>query len=234
MTTETKQCQNCGDRFDFEPFEINGRRVFEPSYCDQCAETLSQQAEHDAVSRAKDAAKNRFWSEIPPIYRNSDFRAFSPNLQKIISEYHPTTTNMGVGIVGASGERKTRAAVLLLEKAANQGPASTSMFLPSSEFNRIIADQFSDDQKRKSKAEEALDRAYGCCFLLLDDLGKGRMTDRAEAELYNLLESRTAWAKPIIWTSNSNARQLHGMFTPDRADAILRRLTEFSTIVNPK
>jgi DNA replication protein DnaC len=60
------------------------------------------------------------------------------------------------------------------------------------------------------------------------------MTDREEAELYNLLESRTAWAKPIIWTSNSNARQLHGMFTPDRADAILRRLTEFSTIVNPK
>jgi hypothetical protein len=36
---------------------------------------------------------------------------------------------------------------------------------------------------------------------------------------------------PIIWTSNSDARGLHGMFSQDRGDAIIRRLAEFSEIV---
>jgi len=230
MTTETKLCEKCGGDFDFIPMEFNGRRLFEPSFCDPCTETLSRQSEQDAISSAKEASKNRFWAEMPTIYRNTDFRAFSANLQKLISEFNPND-GKGVGIVGASGERKTRAAILLLEKAFLGG--SKTMFLPSQQFSRLISDQFSDDPKKKLSADEGIYRAHSCDFLLIDDLGKGRMTDRAESDLYALLEDRTSWGRATIWTSNSNARQLHGMFTPDRADAILRRLTEFSTIVTP-
>ena len=66
---------------------------------------------------------------------------------------------------------------------------------------------------------------------MIDDLGKGKMTDRAEAELYDLLEFRSSHKLPIIWTSNSDARGLLSMFSADRGDAIIRRLAEFSNII---
>jgi DNA replication protein DnaC len=69
-----------------------------------------------------------------------------------------------------------------------------------------------------------LEKAAQVDALLLDDLGKNRMTERAEVELYDLLEHRTGHLLPTFWTSNSNAAGLHDMFSPDRADAMLRRL----------
>jgi DNA replication protein DnaC len=92
------------------------------------------------------------------------------------------------------------------------------------------SDQFSDDIKHRREAEGVLNLTRWVHVLLLDDLGKNKMTDRAEASLYELLEYRTSHRKPTIWTSNSNAKQLRTMFSVDRAEAIMRRLIEFSDI----
>jgi DNA replication protein DnaC len=224
MTTETKSCRECGGAFSFEPLEMNGRRLFEPDYCDPCAETLSSQRSKQEQRRAEEASKNRFLDSIPPIYRETDKTKITSILRNLIRDW----TGGSVGIIGPSGEGKTRTAVILLEKTHSR---KSTMFLSSSNFGKIVASQFSDDPLRRNTAEGIIARAYHADVLLLDDVGKGRMTDRAEAELHDLLEHRTSWKKTTIWTANSNARQLHDMFTADRADAILRRLTDNTTII---
>lgn len=224
MTTETKSCQECGGIFTFEPLEMNGRRLFEPDFCDPCAEMLSQQQTKQERLRAEEASRSAFWDSIPPIYRETDQTKIKGILRNLIANWK----GGNAGIIGPSGEGKTRTAVLLMERIHSR---RSTIFLSSSNFGKIVASQFSDDALRRNTAEGIIAKAYHADVLLLDDVGKGRMTDRAEAELHDLLEHRTSWKKTTIWTANSNARQLHAMFSADRADAILRRLTDNTTII---
>jgi NitT/TauT family transport system ATP-binding protein len=68
--------------------------------------------------------------------------------------------------------------------------------------------------------------------LLLDDLGKQKMTERAELELFDLLEHRSSHELPIIWTANAAKGDLRKMLSSDRGEPILRRLSEFTKIIN--
>lgn len=226
--TETKTCQRCGSWFEMTPFFLNGRRIesFDPKNCEECNEILINEFDRDALLRAREASRNRFLSQVPTIYQQTDKTRISPKLVAAVDSWDCSS---GVGMVGKSGRGKTRAGILMLIRAAED--CRECMFLPCTEFSNACSDQFSDDSRRSNEASDLLYRAKRVPFLLLDDLGKNRMTDRAEATLYELLECRTSNMRTTIWTSNSNGRELLPMFSPDRADAILRRLIEFSTIV---
>jgi hypothetical protein len=60
------------------------------------------------------------------------------------------------------------------------------------------------------------------------------MTERAELELFDLLENRTQNLLPTIVTSNSSGNQIVAMLSEDRGSAIMRRIKDFSTIVKDK
>ena len=227
---EKTNCKNCGDEIEYVPCVINGKTMFIPTLCDPCEKKEIEELERNANSRAKDAARNRFLDEIATSYRNTDFSRISPVLQKAVSEWK--FSPRGLGLIGTSGSCKTRAAVLILQRMAEEG--KSVMFLTATSMAQAAIDQFHNDQKRKDEASNLLDRALSTSVLLLDDLGKNRMTDRSEETLYEILEHRTSWEQPTIWTSNSGARDLHERFSKDRADAILRRLIEFSTLVTIK
>jgi DNA replication protein DnaC len=134
-----------------------------------------------------------------------------------------------MGMIGTSGKGKTRASVLLLERMHDEG--RTTFFISATDLALNSANQFADNPATKEIAKSILTMCRSAEVLVLDDLGKGRMTDRSESELYDLLEYRTSRKMPTIWTSNSDARGLIAMFSKDRGDAIIRRLAEFSTIV---
>jgi hypothetical protein len=57
------------------------------------------------------------------------------------------------------------------------------------------------------------------------------MTERAELELFDLLEHRSSHELPIIWTANAERGALKQMLSPDRGEPILRRLSEFTKII---
>jgi DNA replication protein DnaC len=67
---------------------------------------------------------------------------------------------------------------------------------------------------------------------MLDDIGKGRLTPTAEELLFDIIDQRTERMKPIIWTSNMNASGLQKAFSDDRANPLLRRLSEFTKIIS--
>ena len=79
-------------------------------------------------------------------------------------------------------------------------------------------------------ATSNLKRAKTSDITILDDLGKGRLTDRGESALYELLEYRYANQLPVFWTCNSSAKELLQKLSQDRGLAIIRRLQETSTI----
>ena len=66
---------------------------------------------------------------------------------------------------------------------------------------------------------------------MLDDLGKAKLTERAEAELFGLVEHRIANLKPLIVTTNFVGDKLSDKLSEDRATPLVRRLREFNECV---
>jgi len=95
------------------------------------------------------------------------------------------------------------------------------------QFERWCARMFDRDDDARRQLE-TLRRAE---VLFIDDLGKEKFTERVESELYDLVETRTAHLRPILWTSNATATRLKEMLSADRGEPIIRRLKEFCTIV---
>jgi len=227
MTTSFSTCTNCSESFSYEPVMVLGRQIFGPRYCDPCCEKLSHEEEQMALKKRKDASKTRWNLMIPPIYHDTDISRIPKEITAVTEfwQHNPK----GIGINGRSGKGKTRATIALLHRMHEE--KRNTYYITATDLALNSANQFADNPSTKEIAKSILSLCRHACVLLLDDLGKNRMTDRAEAELYDLLEYRTSHRLPIIWTSNSDARGLLAMFSPDRGDAIVRRLAEFSTII---
>jgi DNA replication protein DnaC len=107
-------------------------------------------------------------------------------------------------------------------------------FLKATNLTKFAFEQFSEDKLAKQNAMQSLSNAMSCKVLLLDDVGKGRLSPSAEEQLYTILDFRSENGLPTIWTTNASASTLHDMMSEDRGDAIIRRLVEFSEIITTK
>jgi DNA replication protein DnaC len=137
-----------------------------------------------------------------------------------------------VTLIGAAGEGKTRAAWMLLKRIHMTGKKVYG--LTGTQLAKFAADQWHSRAEDKRNAEEAIDRCRSVSLLLIDDLGKQKFTERAELELYDILEYRTSHLRPTIVTANSDGKELLQMLSEDRGEPILRRIQEFSTTIKKK
>lgn len=152
------------------------------------------------------------------------------NLQRLIDEgvcQHKLKSIMawdyaprGLIVYGPTGLGKTRSCWLVVRRWFDLGK-SVSMFNSvdfANEVNRRFGDGEGPDWIESIQAND---------ILFLDDLDKAKLTERVETELYGLIEHFTSHSKPLIVTCNSTGDQFMSKFSPQRADAIYRRLKEF-------
>jgi DNA replication protein DnaC len=225
--TITKQCINCGCDFDTEEVVFLDRKITFQKQCDTCVTIITEKLEREEERQKTEQREKEFWSIVPKIYQTTDASQISPKLKTAIDEwkYGP----IGLGFKGPSGSQKTRASVLLLHSLHKGG--RSVFYLKATNLTKNAVEAFSDDKAVKKHALESMRNATECQVLLLDDIGKGRLSPSAEESLYALLDTRTENMLPTIWTTNADSSQLHDMMSEDRADAIMRRLIEFSKII---
>ena len=224
----SKNCISCNSKFDAEEVELMGRKLCFSSLCDPCIEMRNREAEQNAEKQRKDALDRDFWASVPPLYRETDLSRLNPFLAREVLawKYGPE----GIGIRGRSGSQKTRCAVALLHKIKMQG--KSVFFLKSTDISRFSTNQFSNDNEQKNEAHRAIRSAHTAQLLLIDDIGKGRLSPAAEELLYDILDKRSERQLPVIWTANATGEQLHDMMSADRGDAIMRRLGEFTKVIS--
>jgi DNA replication protein DnaC len=228
MKTHIKNCITCNIQFNSDSLIWNGKLIFEQNYCTDCLEKkILDQSQKDAINAYKIAHKE-FWDKIPPLYRDTDKSRLNANLVRAIDawEYNP----IGLGFTGESGAGKTRSAILLLQRFHK---THSFYFLKATRLTQFASEKFSDEPRERLNAKQTIGICLNCKILLIDDIGKGRLTPAAEELLFDMIDTRSERGLPIIWTSNANSRDMLSMFSQDRGTPILRRLVEFSTIVNP-
>lgn len=226
---ETTSCVECWKPITVRTLSIWGRPMRFEVHCDECAKKAEERALQDEEQRKAKRREEEFLRVCPPIYQESDPSRLLPVFKQAVEawRYGP----LGLGFIGQAGTGKTRCAWMLLKRMSLEGRRIFG--LSATQFARAAAGQWQEEAEARREAIDVLGRCRGVSVLLLDDLGKQKMTERVELELFDVLEWRTSHAKPTIWTANASPAALKQMMSADRGEPILRRLMEFSEVINP-
>lgn len=242
--SKTKPCRSCGTEISAEPlvydWDCQSRTALPSDICEECES--AERKEYERVEKLQRLTTQ--WQEIaPPVYQESDTSRFPAELQEALAKFDPKST-VGFGFRGSPGTCKTRTAFAMLKKAHFAG--QIVMATRSTEIADLAANQwnsrphpsnYSTVDKSLTIGQANKDRlaAFGRCrWLLIDDIGKEKPTERTETALFEILEQRTSHLLPTIWTTNMSAAELRSRHTLDRSGPILRRLIEFATLITLK
>lgn len=130
-------------------------------------------------------------------------------------------------MLGDTGSGKTRIAWTLLKRLIISAKKDLSFeWFDAIGFGHAISKHYRDED-----AEHWLEELGKKDLVFFDDLGKLKLTERAETELFGLIERRCAAELPIIATTNDTGDSLAARMTENRGPAMIRRLREFCQII---
>lgn len=213
------RCRICHVQFPYDQSEtvLFGCQIT-PNICDPCK--IAQDALE--VERAVKTREDVFRSLCPPLYFKTE--ASHPDmpqskLAKVMAwQYGPR------GLVGHGLTRKgkSRCFWLLVKRLVLEG--RSVMAMTAGEFARQCA------QAHGTGAQEAgewFTSLMEVDVLFIDDLGKFKLTERVESDLFDLFEQRAAYLRPILCTTNAVGEVLEKMMSPDRGAPLVARIREF-------
>jgi DNA replication protein DnaC len=255
MKTETITCA-CGTVFQWIP-DTDDKRFVEllrPKACPECEE-LEKAERLEAMRREREEERERYVSRAmhqvnaltPAIFRSTDLShsRFNAPAWQLVNEWIPTFEKPWLGLIGDTGTSKTRIAYLLaaleIERQARKLAEKTTVpnvptfaFIASYEITDLASKLSASDFCRKNEARDALDKLRRVDLLLIDDLGKGRLSPSVATELFAIIDHRYANALPMIWTANSTPEIIAANLSEDMAAPFAGRLHDSSRIVRFK
>jgi DNA replication protein DnaC len=257
-TTETIACQECSSTFEWEDKYKNDssfRGMFKPDHCEKCAPIIeARQAEiqrrhqeekrHERIDGFMDAIR----AKVPPLFQKTNVAhpRFNTSAWSRIKDIRPTDEKPWLGFVGETGTSKTRIAYLIaLEiiremaeprfntEAFLDRPPSV-MFVSSYQITEAVMAQFSGTKESQSDARSWLDSLRAAHFLMIDDLGKGKLSPAVAAEMFAIVDHRYQHEMAMIWTANSTPEQIAANLSEDMAAPFAGRLNDSSRILRFK
>jgi DNA replication protein DnaC len=238
--TEIKTCYTCRNTFQ-RRIEANHGFAWDFEVCDPCeAEAKEQEAGREAKERAKRIAQNKaevaaaILNETPMLFRRTDIThpKFKADAWEKIAKHRMTEEFPWIGFVGMTGRCKTRMAYLyaasLIVRMTDRNKA-TFKFVASYEISDAVS-RLNCDFSEKAEARRFLDQLRNVYVLLIDDLGKGRLSPTVASELFALIDHRHSQLLPTIWTSNSSPEVIAAGLPEDMAGPFVGRINESSKI----
>ena len=255
MKTITQKC-DCGATF--ESPEMDGwPGIAEASICPEC--TAKARAEEAAeIQQRKDNLAASLAREVdsltPPRLRTPDIMhpAFNLALWRKVEAWKPTRERPWLGLIGGTGECKTRCAFLRLRQFAladgqawhggRDAPKRDALAISGMDFNRLAVDRYSKEHGKDvglfGRAVSVGDMASGTLraarkvdILILDELGKVKSSPGTVEEIFSLIDHRSAHNLITIWTSNTKPEQFCAAWGEEYAAPGCGRILETSTVI---
>lgn len=219
-------CSQCAAPLKRRVIMFGGKEVFGDAMriCKACEDSGITRASLERTRELDSEERQRWLDLCPPLYRDSvpDKLLVSPDILTEVLSWEPS--ERGIGLTGATGSGKTRLIFLLLHRLFME--RHRAFAITAKRFEHCCHRMFDKDDEARS----VISRCKSTPILFIDDIGKEKYTERVESEFYDLIETRTAYLKPILWTANFSGDQLRKAMSEDRGAPIVRRLREFCTI----
>jgi hypothetical protein len=184
--------------------------------CDDCADAYFAEKKNPAFEPA-----NAPTLELPPLFLATDksHKDFPREIWDKVKDFNPGG-DRGVILRGGTGGGKTRLLCLLAQRCVLTYRKTAKIFW-AGEFQSEAVDRLRSDKSFNAWKREL----RNVDFLCFDDLFSGRFTERIESALFDVLDERMRWQKPLGVTTNKSGEDVRGgALDKQRAEAINRRL----------
>lgn len=159
----------------------------------------------------------------PSAFQDTVVSKLAPQMQDALEAYTP---DQSVLLHGVTGTGKTRCAWAMFNKGWLHHYPKYSEFLTMRKLEQKIEQGFANQTHG-----DVIERLTSCSLLVIDDLGKERLTQRMETDLFSIIDERTSNKRPTIITTNYNGSGLSDRFNNgETGTAIIRRLKDYFKI----
>ena len=219
-----KECKECGEVVqDFVQECIAPDFNLWYPYFPVCEPCLARLEEGEKVEDVDVGSKleSEFASICPPEMLETDASRLNQRaLQKALSE---KLNRKGILLHGSTGTGKTRIMWLLVRELIVARSMSVRVYNSGE-----LKEQMIEAYRQKLSQQDMMSKLLSCDVLCIDDLGKEKMTDAWKEMLFNVIDKRTIYHKPMIITTNYVGKSFSELFTDkNMADPVIRRLREF-------
>lgn len=188
--------------------------------CDGCRSARHQEELRIQEGR-QHAERLQAWEQMcPRRYRHFDASLFTGDSEKLAEALAWRFRSRGLVLHGHTGQGKTWAA---FEIAKREHFAGRKVVIVNGNRLREIVSIVTESNHRYSVELRKVARSE---LLILNDPFKVKLTDKIEEALWEIVDERYEWARPIILTMNGVAANIEPLLSPDRGKALFRRLRE--------
>lgn len=168
--------------------------------------------------------------EIPRLFLDTELDKIpSEKVRKFTRDTLSSEKDVSVLFHGTSGKGKSRATWLLIEDWALRHYPRQFMFTNARKLETLLIGSYSDSVKAHDRNLKML---CNIGLLVIDDLGKERLTPRLETDLFNIIDERMLNMMPTIITTNFNASGLIERFpTKETGMAFIRRVKDSYALI---
>lgn len=202
-------CKVCGQAFEDKPREWNGL-VLTATVCESCGPLVT--AHYTPGTEATDVTLTPWWDvHCPAVYRELiSGHALPPAVNRRAYDRvqsFTASTEKGMVLVGPSGSGKTLA---LWAKARDLERSGVNpVFLSAVEFARRLASSARDLERNNWLAS--------CRVLIVDDVGKEKLTNAVASLMWEVLDARVNERRPTLISTRFKG---HG-FVERFSDAVI-------------
>jgi DNA replication protein DnaC len=165
---------------------------------------------------------------MPALFRDTEVSRLHPSIQKAV-EWKPEGDKSGLLLHGTTGIGKTRAIWEIIRKqwveSAKRDRQLAYQFLTMRKIEGMIEKGFDDRQHARM-----LEGLIELPFLIIDDFGKERLTQRMASDLFAIIDERSTAKRPTIISTNYNGTTLLERFDSrdvETGKALIRRLKDY-------
>ena len=171
---------------------------------------------------------SQFPPSMPTLFRDTEVERLHPSVQKAL-DWKPEGDVSGLLLHGTTGIGKTRAIWEIIRRqwveSAKRDRQLPYQFLTMRKIEGMIEKGFDDRQHAKM-----LEGLIELPFLIIDDFGKERLTQRMASDLFAIIDERSTARKPTIISTNYNGTSLLERFDSrdvETGKAMIRRLKDY-------
>ncbi len=223
----TSTCRECGQAIKNQRTIVGSCEIIQRT-CDKCLEKEEERYRKEQQLRLQLARKRRYESIC-----SKNMQTFNP--QQSPSNHQLTERVLrwqkgpqGLLIHGATGSGKTRVLWQLIKRLIVDDGCTVKAYR-ATELARAIETSY----RQPTGHDTFIQSLIQAEIFMLDDLGKFKWTERVEADLFDIIDGRTANDKPILVTTQYVGETLAKRFLdPETASATIRRLREYCECID--
>jgi DNA replication protein DnaC len=177
-------------------------------------------------------SESQFPPSMPILFRDTELERLHDKIKDNI-DWKPEGDKTGLLIHGTTGVGKTRALWEIVRRMwvqkTRQDFNMPYQFLTMRKIESMIEQGF-DTKKHGTMLESLIEHP----LLVIDDLGKERLTSRMATDLFAIVDERSVSRKTTIISTNFNSTTLLERFEnrdKETGVALIRRLKDYYTIV---